>query len=100
VNERFAPQRKLAQLLGVSPTDVERWRYASQAIDEVSSECVGLLELVMPRLLRLHSMEASERWLAGTNPHLRGSRPIDLITAGRTDELLDAIAQERAGSFG
>jgi uncharacterized protein (DUF2384 family) len=49
--------------------------------------------------LRLYSSEAAELWLQGVNPHLAGRRPIDLVRAGRSPELLDAIAQERAGSF-
>ena len=56
-------------------------------------------KLVMSSLLRLYSPEAAELWLLGINPHLVGRRPIDIIRAGRSRELLDAIAQERAGSF-
>jgi transcriptional regulator with XRE-family HTH domain len=94
----FHSQRRLAELLGVSPAQVTRWR-RGQGIDELNAQRVDLLELVMSSLLRLYPAEAAERWLGGANPHLRGRRPIDLIRAGRARELLEAIAQERAGSF-
>lgn len=98
LSEDFHSQRRLAELLGVSPAQVTRWR-RGQGIDELNAQRVDLLELVMSSLLRLYSPDVAERWLVGFNSHLRGRRPIDLIRAGQTRELLDAIAQERAGSF-
>jgi uncharacterized protein (DUF2384 family) len=91
-------QRQLAELLDVSPAQVTRWR-RGKGIDEVNARRVDLLELVMASLLRLYSAETAEAWLRGLNPYLGGRRPIDLVRAGRTVELLGALAQERAGSF-
>jgi DNA-binding transcriptional regulator YdaS (Cro superfamily) len=98
LSEDFRSQRRLAELLGVSPAQVTRWRQG-RGIDEVNAARVDLLELVMSSLLRLYSPDVAELWLRGVNPHLAGRRPIDLVRLGRTPELLDAIAQERAGSF-
>jgi uncharacterized protein (DUF2384 family) len=98
LSEDFHSQRRLAELLDVSPAQVTRWR-RGQGIDEANARRVDLLELVMSSLLRLYSPETAELWLQGVNPHLGGRRPIDLIRAGHSRELLDAIAQERAGSF-
>jgi hypothetical protein len=99
LSKDFHSQRRLAELLGVSPAQVTRWR-RGLGIDEISARRVDLLELVMSSLLRLYSPETAELWLHGLNPHLAGRRPIDLVRAGRSRELLDAIAQEGAGSFG
>jgi len=98
LSEDFHSQRRLAELLGVSPAQVTRWR-RGQGIDETNASRVDLLELAMSSLLRLYSPEAAELWLRGMNPHLGGRRPVDVIRAGHSQELLDAIAQERAGSF-
>jgi uncharacterized protein (DUF2384 family) len=98
LSQDFHSQRRLADLLGVSPAQLTRWR-RGQGIDEANAQRVDLLELVMSSLLRLYSPEAAELWLKGVNPHLAGRRPIDLVRAGRAHELLDALAQERAGSF-
>jgi uncharacterized protein (DUF2384 family) len=94
----FRSQRRLAELLDVSPAQVTRW-IRGQGIDDANAERVDLLELVMSNLLRLYSPEAAHQWLAGVNPHLGDRRPIDLVRRGRARELLDAIAAERAGSF-
>ena len=98
LSEDFHSQRRLADLLGVSPAQVTRWR-RGEGIDEANAQRVDLLELVMSSLLRLHSPDTAELWLHGLNPYLGGRRPIDFVRVGRAPELLDAIAQERAGSF-
>ena len=94
----FGSQRRLAQALGVSPAQVSRW-IRGQGIDPVNAQRVDVLELVMASLLRLYEPAASERWLFGVNPHLGDRRPIDLVRGGRAQELLSAIAAERAGAF-
>ena len=94
----FRSQRQLADLLGVSPAKVTRWRQGS-GMDELNARRVDILELVMSSLLRLYSPEVAELWLLGLNPHLADRRPIDLVRAGRSRELLDALAQEQAGSI-
>jgi uncharacterized protein (DUF2384 family) len=50
-------------------------------------------------LLRVYEPKTAEKWLFGPNPRLRNRRPIDVIRAGETYELLSALRQERAGSY-
>jgi hypothetical protein len=94
----FRSQRRLADTLGVDPAQVSRWMHG-QGIDPGNAERLDLLELAMASLLRLYEPETAERWLAGSNPHLRGRRPLDVIRAGGTEELLAVLRQERAGSY-
>ncbi len=94
----FRSQRRLAELLGVSPAQVTRWRNGS-GIDDANAQRVDLLELAMSSLLRVYSPEAAEDWLLGVNPHLGDRRPVDLIRSARTRELLDAIEVEAAGGY-
>ncbi|HET7386554.1 MAG TPA: antitoxin Xre/MbcA/ParS toxin-binding domain-containing protein [Nocardioidaceae bacterium] len=91
-------QRRLAELLDVSPAQITRWR-RGQGVDERNASRVDLLELVMAELLRLYPAAAAERWLLGSNPGLQGRRPLDLVRRGSAHELLDALGRERAGSF-
>lgn len=91
-------QRRLAELLDVSPAQVSRW-VRGGGIDALNADRVDLLELVMSQLLRLYSPDIAKRWLTGLNPHLHDRRPIDLIRRGRAREVLDAINASRAGSF-
>jgi len=63
------------------------------------AEKVELLELVWSNVLRLYEREAALAWLFGVNPLLGDRRPIDLVRAGRTEELMRAIRAERADTF-
>lgn len=94
----FGSPRRLAELLGVDSEQIERWQ-GGEGIDQATAERVDLLEVVMAHLLRLYSVETAQRWLVGLNPNLGGRRPADLIRRRQTAEVLDAIANERAGSF-
>ena len=94
----FRSAAQLAAMLGVSRSQVTRWLRGA-GIDPLNAEKVDLLELVWSSLLRIYEKEAALAWLFGVNPSLGDRRPIDLIRAGRTEELMRAIRAERADSF-
>ena len=85
-------------MLGVSRSQVTRWLRGA-GIDPLNAEKVDLLELVWSSLLRLYEKEAALAWLFGLNPLLGDRRPIDLVRAGRTEELMRAIRGERSDAF-
>ena len=94
----FRSQAALAEILGVSRSRVTRWLQGA-GIDPLNAERVDLLELVWSSLLRIYDRETARSWLFGLNPHLGDRRPIDLVRAGRAEELMRAIRAERADSF-
>jgi uncharacterized protein (DUF2384 family) len=94
----FKTGAAVAKLLGVSRSRITRWLKGA-GIDLLNAEKVDLLELVWANLLRLYEPEAARSWLFGLNPHLGDRRPIDLVRAGRAEELMRAIRAERAESF-
>jgi DNA-binding transcriptional regulator YdaS (Cro superfamily) len=98
LSKDLGSQRKLAELLDVSPAQVTRW-IRGTGIDAVNADRVDLLEVVMSQLLRMYTPDVAAMWLRGFNPHLRDRRPIDVIRLGHARDVLDAISQERAGSY-
>jgi uncharacterized protein (DUF2384 family) len=94
----FRSAAQLADMLGVSRSQVTRWLRGA-GIDPLNAERVDLLELVWSSLLRIYEKEAALAWLFGVNPILGDRRPIDLVRSGRTEELMRAIRAERADSF-
>ena len=94
----FRSAAQLADMLGVSRSQVTRWLRGA-GIDPLNAEKIDLLELVWSSVLRLYDKEAALAWLFGVNPLLGDRRPIDLIRAGRVEELMRAIRAERADSF-
>jgi uncharacterized protein (DUF2384 family) len=94
----FRSAARVADLLGVNRAQVTRWLRGA-GIDPANAEKVDLLELVWGNLLRLYDREAALAWLFGVNPALGDRRPIDLIRAGRAEELMRAIRAERSDAF-
>ncbi|HEX7527313.1 MAG TPA: helix-turn-helix domain-containing protein [Gaiellaceae bacterium] len=94
----FRSAAQLADMLGVSRSQVTRWLRGA-GIDPLNAEKVDLLELVWSSLLRLYEKDAALAWLFGLNPLLDDRRPIDLVRAGRTEELMRAIRGERSDAF-
>jgi uncharacterized protein (DUF2384 family) len=94
----FKSQAAVADLLGVSRSQITRWLQGA-GIDPLNAERVDLLELVWSNLLRIYEPDAARAWLLGINPNLGDRRPIDLVRAGRAEELMRAIRAERADSF-
>lgn len=94
----FRSAAQLADMLGVSRSQVTRW-VRGAGIDPLNAEKVDLLELVWSSVLRLYDREAALAWLFGINPRLGDRRPIDLVRAGRAEELMRAIRAERSDSF-
>ena len=94
----FRSAAQLADMLGVSRSQGTRWLRGA-GIDLINAEKVDLLEFVWSNLLRLYEREAALAWLFGVNPQLGDRRPIDLVRAGRAEELMRAIRAERSDTF-
>src|SRR2546425_10051682 len=93
----FKTGAALADLLGVNRSQVTRWLRGA-GIDPLNADKIDLLELVWSSARRLYAPEAARVWLFGLNPHLGDRRPIDLVRAGRAEELLRALRAQRAES--
>jgi uncharacterized protein (DUF2384 family) len=94
----FRSAAQVADLLGVNRAQITRWLRGA-GIDPLNAERIDLLELVWSSLLRIYERDAALSWLFGVNPRLGDRRPVDLIRAGRTEELMRAIRAERSDSF-
>jgi hypothetical protein len=73
LSEDLGSQRRVAELLDVSPAQVTRWRKGG-GIDIDNADRVDLLEYVVANLQRIYEPEVVEKWLLGLNPRLRDRR--------------------------
>src|ERR1700741_2288944 len=94
----FRSAAQVADMLGVNRAQITRW-LGGAGIDPLNAERIDLLELVWSSLLRIYDKDAAVSWLFGINPRLGDRRPIDVIRAGRAEELMRAIRAERGDSF-
>jgi hypothetical protein len=98
LGEDLGSQRRVAELLDVSLAQVRQWGNGG-AIDFNDAGRVDLLEFVVAKLSRIYEPGVVEKWLRGFNPRLGDRRPVDVIRAGGILDLLDVIADERAGGY-
>lgn len=90
--------RAVAEILGVSASQVSRWR-RGQAPDPENADRLAGLALVSEMLLRWIEPQAIEGWLQGPDEHLSGRSPAYLIRQGRVADVIGAIEADKAGVF-
>lgn len=90
--------RAVSLILGVSPSQVSRWR-KGQVPDFENADKLAGLALVVEMLSRWLEPEAIEGWLLGSHAHLGGRSPAFLIGLGVIADVIGAIEAEKAGVF-
>ncbi len=99
LTEDLGSQARLASILGVSRSRVSRWLKTEEPDAENRRKVEGL-DFILTRLLTIYERDTALKWLQGFNTHLRGRRPIDVITTGRIVEVIEAIDAEQALTYG
>ena len=90
--------RAISAILGVSPSQVSRWR-RGQSPDVDNADKLAGLALVVEMLSRWLAPEALEGWLYGVHAHLGDRSPAYLIGQGLVAEVIGAIEAEKAGVY-
>jgi transcriptional regulator with XRE-family HTH domain len=90
--------RAIAEILGVSPSQVSRWR-RGQAPDMENADRLAGLALVVEMLSRWLSTEVIEEWLTGPNAHLGDRTPAYHVRRGQLAEVVGAVEAMKAGTF-
>jgi uncharacterized protein (DUF2384 family) len=54
---------------------------------------------VLARLLLVWSGDVAFDWLTGSNPHLEGARPIDVLMIRGPSEVVAALDADDAGAY-
>ncbi len=90
--------RAVAEILGVSPSQVSRWR-TGQLPDLDNADRLAGLALVVEMLARWLAPEVREGWIHGPNAHLADRSPAYLIRLGRVADVIGALEAEKAGVY-
>jgi len=90
--------RAVSGILGVSPSQVSRWR-RGQLPDLDNADRLAGLALVTEMLARWLDPVALEGWLHGVHAHLGDRSPVYLIGQGRVADVIGAIETEKAGVY-
>jgi transcriptional regulator with XRE-family HTH domain len=89
----------VANIATVSPATVSRWTSGKAFPHPKTQLLISDLRYVVDRLAEFYSPEETRLWLYARHRLLNGERAIDLIHAGRTDEVLGVIESLDAGAY-
>ena len=91
---------QMAQILGVSPRTVERWKSAATFPQHGSRHRLEALEHLVRRLDEsFKTPEGARLWLHADSGYFGGLKPIDALLCGRIDAVDAALEALDSGIF-
>jgi uncharacterized protein (DUF2384 family) len=90
--------KDIANIVAVSPATVSRWSSGKATPNLKTQTVIAELRYVVDRLSELYTSDETRLWLHTAHPMLNGARAIDLINAGRTEEVLAVIESLDSGA--
>jgi uncharacterized protein (DUF2384 family) len=91
--------REVAWLLNTTPETVSRWRTGRTEPQPDRRDNLLRLEWLVKELSELYPPKEAHLWLYSPHKRLAGQRPADLIQSGKTEDVLQIIAQLKDGAF-
>jgi uncharacterized protein (DUF2384 family) len=91
--------KDIANIVAVSPATVSRWSSGKATPDLKTQTVIAKLRYVVDRLGDFYTPDETRLWLHTSHPMLKNERAIDLINAGRTEEVLAVIESLDAGAY-
>ncbi|MGH9480763.1 MAG: hypothetical protein ACRD1L_01615 [Terriglobales bacterium] len=88
-----------ARLLDADRGQVSRWNSGAETISAGMARRIVDLHDVLSRILRLYQPRVAAAWLVGSEPLLRGARPIDILALEGVAPVIEAIDGIAAGVF-
>ena len=89
----------IARVVGVAERQVRNWTSGGNTPSGRNRDRLLELHYVARQLRDIYTREGAEIWLHGRKRSLGGRRPIDLLTEGAYDEVLDAVERLHAGAM-
>ncbi len=91
--------RDVANILQVSPATVSRWTTGKASPDLRTQTVIAGLRYVVDRLAEFYEPDEIRLWLHTPHQMLDGARAIDLINAGKIEQVLGVIEALDAGAY-
>jgi transcriptional regulator with XRE-family HTH domain len=98
IGSAIRSDRAVADLLGVAPSQLTRWRRGQAPGAENAFRLAGL-SFVIESLLGWLEPSVIPSWLNGINAHLGDRSPAYMLREGELLEVIGAIEAEKAGVF-
>lgn len=89
----------LAELVGVKPSQVTRWKQGVQLPSAESTRAIMDFAYIVARAEATMHEKVVPIWIDSPNQFLRGSTPRECIKLGRIAEVIGAIDAEAEGAY-
>lgn len=89
----------IANIVDVSPPTVSRWTHGKGSPSLHTQTVIADLRYVVERLSDFYDPDETRLWLHAPHPLLDRQRAVDLILAGRTEDVLAVIDRLEAGAY-
>lgn len=89
----------IANIVDVSPPTVSRWTKGEGTPSLHIQTTIAELRYVVDRLSDLYTPDETRLWLHTPHPLLGQEKAIDLIRAGKTEDVLAVIDRLEAGAY-
>ena len=89
----------VANIAAVSPATVSRWVSGTSFPHPKMQLLISDLRYIVDRLAEIYDPDESRVWIYSKHRLLNGERAIDLIHAGRADEVLAVIESLNEGTY-
>jgi hypothetical protein len=97
--QALGTQSRVADLLEVSRSQPGKWSKGEESPSPERARELIDLDHVVARVVSWLGPEMTISWLNGSNAFLEGARPIDVLRARGSSEVVDAIDAEMSGAF-
>jgi hypothetical protein len=89
---------EIGQITGVKERQVQNWAAGTYRPASVARDRLVDVYYIVRQLEGIYRPEGVEIWLHSRNPELSGERPIDMLTEGEFEPVVNAVQRLHAGA--
>ncbi|MSP49679.1 MAG: XRE family transcriptional regulator [Alphaproteobacteria bacterium] len=89
----------IANIADVSTATVSRWSTGKASPQPRTQLVLSDLHYIVSRLRDYYTSDEIRMWLFARHPQLNGERAIDVINAGRSEEILGVLERLDSGAY-
>ena len=91
--------RDIANIVGVSPPTVSRWKQGETSAPIDKQKLVAELRWIVEQLAAFYEPDETRLWLQMPHPQLNMRCPHDLIREGKTGDVLEVIERLESSTY-